>query len=147
MAEPNVQQPWVYTQRFDKANRAEFLATTRALEEADIWLLLACESPGQLYLSLIRPTQFQFALDRISRLTLRLDDSQPISLPAAAIEQKQIIADPRFIKDLMPLLIHSVRLSASFPEPNGTMHSYTFSLQPNDLALKDINVHCPSALP
>jgi hypothetical protein len=145
--EPKVQQPWAYTYRFDDAREVEFMATTRATDEVDVWLLLACNSREQLHLSLVHPTQFPFALAGISRFVLRLDDSEPILLPVTAVEQKLVMADPRPAKDLLPLLARSEKLMASISESNGVVHSYTFALQPNDLALRDINAHCPAAMP
>jgi hypothetical protein len=145
--EPKVQQPWAYTYRLDDAREVEFMATTRATDEVDVWLLLACNSREQLHLSLVRPTQFPFALEGISRVVLRLDESEPISLPVATVEHQLVVADPRSARDLLPLLVRSSKLMASIPEPNGVVHSYTFALQPNDLALRDINAHCPAAPP
>jgi hypothetical protein len=137
----------VYTYRFDDAREIEFMATTRATDDADVWLLLACNSREQLRLSLIHPTQFPFALAEKSRVVLRLDDREPVSLPVEPVEQKLVMADPQPAKDLLPLLVHSRKLMASITEPNGAVHSYTFALQPNDLALRDINAHCPAAPP
>jgi hypothetical protein len=48
---------------------------------------------------------------------------------------------------MLPLLGRSDKLMASISESNGMVHSYTFVLQPNDLALRGINAHCPVALP
>jgi hypothetical protein len=137
----------VYTYRFDNAREVEFMATTPAVDGPDVWLLLACDSREQPSLSLVRPTQFPFALDGISRIMVRLDNSEPVALPIATVEQKLVTADPRSARDLLPLLVRSDKLMASISESNGMVHSYTFALQPNDLALRDINAHCPVALP
>ena len=137
----------MYTYRFDDAHELEFMATVPATEEAGVWLLLVCKSRERLYLSLVHPTQFPFALKGISHLTLRLDGSAPISLPVAAIEQKLITADPRTAKDLLPLLVGGSKLVASIPKSGGAVHSYAFALQPNNLALKEVNAHCAPTHP
>jgi hypothetical protein len=146
-AEPKVQPPWAYTFRFDDAHEVEFMATTPAADEVGVWLLLACDGREQLHLSIVHSSQFPFALAGISRIMLRLDDWEPVALPVETVEQKLVMADPQPAKDLLPLLAHSSKLMASIAEPNGAVHSYTFALQPNDLALRDIKAHCPIAPP
>ena len=136
------QKPWVYTYQVNKLNNIDFVATTPAAENADVMLLLACSANNTIHISFIYSDKFPYSLRERSQLILRLDNSEPISLPAAIIDQKQTTADPRPGKDLMPILMRSNMLSASITDIEGIVHIYTFSLQPNDLALRDIDVHC-----
>ena len=136
------QKPWVYTYQVNKLNNIDFVATAPAAEDAAVMLLLACSGNERIYVSFIDSDKFPYPLKERSQLTWRLDNSEPISLPVAIIDQKQITADPRPGKDLMPILMRSNMLSASITDIEGIVHIYTFSLQPNDLALRDIDVHC-----
>ena len=137
-----VQKPWAYTYRGDEANNVEFMATTPATEDTHVWLLFVCSGADTVTVSLIHSEQFPYPLGERGHLILQLDNSEPVSVPVAVIRQKQITADPRATKDVMPVLMHSSRLSASIAEMDGPVHTYSFSLQPSDLALRDIDVHC-----
>jgi hypothetical protein len=145
-AETKVQEPWAYTHRIDETNSAEFMATTPALEDPHIWLLLACKNE-QAYASVIHSEKFPYALRERARLILQFDQSEPVMLSVAVVRQKQIVADPQPLRELIPVLIHSNKLSASITEINGTVHVYSFLLQPNDQALREIDVHCFQSAP
>ncbi len=135
------QPPWAYTYRID-ADKIDFLATTPALEDRDVWLLLACRDNQTFYASLVDADTFAFPLSERPELALRLDELPAISLPSAVIEQKQITARPSSATQFFSLLTRSNLLSVSVPEQgSGAIHRYSFSLQPNDLALREIDVH------
>lgn len=40
-AEVQSQPPWAYTYRSEAPDRVEFMATTPAMEDGEVWLLLA----------------------------------------------------------------------------------------------------------
>jgi hypothetical protein len=46
------------------------------------------------------------------------------------------------MRHIMPLLMQDDELVVSIPERDGAMHDYTFSMQPNDLALGPIRSRC-----
>ena len=131
-----VQGPWAYKHQFDEAHRIEFLATTRA-EDANMFLVLGC-STKRVIMSFIYLDQFPYTLPERGHVTVQLDQSDPILLSTALIEQKNLSADPRATRDLVSMLRRSNRLSVSITEVDGAVHKYAFSLQPNDLALR----HC-----
>ena len=141
-AEPRAQPPWAYSYREDGPNRIEFMATTAALEDRDVWLLLACSGSRTFSVSIMHDGKYPFSLSDLTGLTLQFDDFQPISLPAAVIEQRQITASSVFTRDLFPVLTHSKILSVLVRGRRGAAHTYTFSLQPNNVALRDIDIHC-----
>jgi hypothetical protein len=91
---------------------------------------------------LIRSGGFRFSLGERAQLRLRLDDSPPVLSLVAVIGQGQITSESGAMQILFPLLLGSKRLTAALAEASGTAHNYSFSLQPNDLALRDIDVHC-----
>ena len=131
-----VQGPWAYRHQFDETHRVEFLATTRA-QDTDVFLLLGC-STARIVLSFIYLDQFPYSLAERGHVTVQLDQSDPILLPTAVIDQRNIVTDPRVTRDLVPVLMRSNRLFVSVTDGGGTVHTYVFSLQPNDLALR----HC-----
>lgn len=141
-AEPKAQPPWAYTYREDGPNRIELMATTAALEDRDVWLLLACNSTPTFTVSIMHEGKYPFSLDDRTDLTLQFDGSRAVSLPAAVIEQKQITASPALTRDLFPVLTRSKTLSVLVRDHHGARHTYSFSLQPNNVALRDIDIHC-----
>jgi hypothetical protein len=136
------QPPWAYTYSVDAAKNVEFLATTPSLEDNDVWLLLACSASQTFYISFMNKSNFGFPLSERTEIALKLDELRPALLPVAVIKQTQITANPDLTRDLFPLLTLSKILLVSIPERSGSTHKYSFSLQPNDLALRDINIHC-----
>jgi len=46
------------------------------------------------------------------------------------------------MRHIMPLIMEADELVAAIPDQDGAMHSYTFSMQPNDIALKPIRARC-----
>lgn len=136
------QPPWAYTYHGTSGQRMEFMATTPSREDRNVWLLLACFATRRFYVSFVDAKKFPFPLPERAEIGFRLDALRPLVLPVAAIEQKQITADPDSTKDLFAVLTRSKQLSVSIPERTGLTHNYSFSLQPNDLALRDIDIHC-----
>ena len=57
-------------------------------------------------------------------------------------EVPQIFVAPLLMRHIMPLIMEDDELIVSIPDRDGAMHSYTFSMQPNDLALKPIRARC-----
>jgi hypothetical protein len=136
ISEVEVQGPWAYTHQFDEEHQIEFLATTRA-EEMDVFLVLAC-STKRVTMSFVHLNRFPYTLPARGHVTVQLGQSDPISLPVALADNNHVMADPRSTKDLVSVLIRSNRLSVSITAVGGVVHTYVFSLQPNDLALQ----HC-----
>jgi hypothetical protein len=46
------------------------------------------------------------------------------------------------MRHVMPLLMQDDELVVSVPDRDGAVHNYTFSMQPNDLALRPIRSRC-----
>jgi hypothetical protein len=72
---------------------------------------------------------------------------QSNNVPTALVEAKnlennQIFVAPLLMRHIMPLVMQDDKLVASIPDRDGAMHSYTFSMQPNDLALGPIRSRC-----
>ena len=122
--------------------RMEFMAATPSHEDREVWLLLVCFASRTFFVSFVDAEKFPFPLAERTEVRFRLDALRPIVLPVAGVEQKQITADPDSTKDLFAVLSRSKSLSVSIPERTGATHDYSFALQPNDVALRDIDIHC-----
>jgi hypothetical protein len=140
IGEVNVQGGWAYTTR-EHEDGIEYMATTHAAED-DTWLLLACSADKRLAVSVIH--------------------TGPVSLPAkaflvgeAVVKYRTPLLDRRkehskesdfhgsqTTRHIMPVLVQDDKLVVSVPEQDGTTHDYTFTMQPNDLALKQIRSGC-----
>ena len=139
-----VQSPWAYMKRSEgPAKIVDYMATTSAMEDRDTFLVLVCTKDEQISAAIIRTDAFPYRLGQsLLQLSLRLDDLPAVSVAAAPIEPKQLTIHPQMARELVPLIVHSKTMSASVPEVNGSIHTYNFSLQPNDLALREIGLHC-----
>jgi hypothetical protein len=89
-------------------------------------------------MSFIYLDHFPYPVSERGHVTVQFDQSDPILLSTALVAGKNLLADPRTTRDLVSMLKRSSRLSLSITEVSGTVHTYVFSLQPNDLALR----HC-----
>ena len=141
-ADVKSQPPWAYTYQVDKANEIEFLATTAALNDGDVWLLLACTEGKAFSMSLMGADGFPYLLGDQTNLTLQLDERPALVFSATVIDHKQVTVVSNSTKELFRVLRHSKSLSASVAGRSNLTRTYVFSLQPNDAALRDIDIHC-----
>jgi hypothetical protein len=135
-ADLNVQGGWAYTES-SKDGALEHVAATRAAEDA-VWFLLACRADGRLTVSLIHSEQFPFPLKPLFLVKLHSNNVPTALFEAKSVEYDQIFVAPLLIRHIMPLLIQEDEIVVSIPERDGGVHDYTFSMQPNDLALRPI---------
>jgi hypothetical protein len=138
--EVKVQGGWAYSSK-GSVGAVEHLATTPAAD-GDVWLVLACSGNERLTVSLIHTEQFPFPLKPFSSVQLRSNNLPTVSIEGKSIQNNQIFVDPRPMRHMMPLLAQEDQLVVSIPERDGVLHDYTFSIQPNDLALRSIRLHC-----
>jgi hypothetical protein len=138
--EINVEGGWAYATRSDHGG-IEHMATTRAAED-NIWFLLACSADERLIVSLLHPEQFPFPLKPSSQVRLRSNNLPTVSIEGKSIGNNQIVVDPRPMRHILLPLLQDDQLVVSVSERDGITHDYTFSLQPNDVALRAIRSRC-----
>jgi len=136
----SVQGGWAYTARGD-GGAVEHVAATRAAEDS-AWLLLACSADERLIVSLIHTEQFPFPLMPSSAVQLRSNNVPTVSIEGKSVQNNQIFVDPRTMRHIMPLLMQDDQLVVSIPGQDRAMHNYTFSMQPNAVALRPIRSRC-----
>jgi len=122
----NVQGGWAYIER-GKDAAVEHVAATRAAEDA-VWFVLACRADGQL----------PFPLKSVFLVKLHSSNVPTALFEAKSVEYNQIFVAPLLMRHIMPLLMQEDEIVVSIPERDGPRHDYTFSMQPNDLALGPI---------
>jgi len=140
LGEVNVQGGWAYTARGEDGAE-EHVAATRATED-DVWFLLACRADGRLTVSFIHSEHFPFPLKPVSLVKLQSNNVPTALIEAKSVDNNQIFIAPLLMRHIMPLLMQDNELVVSIPERDGPMHDYTFSMQPNDLALSPIRSRC-----
>jgi hypothetical protein len=138
--EVNVQGGWAYTAR-NEDGAVEHVAATRASEDA-VWFLLACRADGRLTVSFIHDGNFPFPLKPVSWVKLQSNNVPAAVIETKSVEHNQIFIAPLLMRHIMPLLMQDDELVVSIPERDGAIHNYTFSMQPNDLALGPIRSRC-----
>jgi hypothetical protein len=134
--EVNVQGGWAYTTTVNDGTM-EHVATTRAAEDA-VWFMLACTADGRLTVSFTHSEHFPFPLKPVSLVKLQSNNVPTALIEAKSVDNNQIFIAPLLMRHIMPLLMQDDELVVSIPERNGPTHDYTFSMQPNDLALSPI---------
>jgi hypothetical protein len=77
-----------------------------------------------------------------SSVQLRSNNVPTVSIEGKSVQNNQIFVDPRTMRHIMPLLMQDDQLVVSIPGQDGAMHNYTFSMQPNDVALRPIRSRC-----
>jgi hypothetical protein len=138
--EVHVQGGWAYTAR-DQDGVLEQVATTRAAEDA-VWFVLACRADGRLTVSFVHSERFPFSLKQASLVKLQSNNVPTALIEAKSVENNQIFIAPLLMRHIMPLLMHDDELVVSIPDRAGALHDYTFSMQPNDVALSAIRSRC-----
>jgi hypothetical protein len=135
-----VEGGWAYTARSSNGS-VEYTAGTRAAEDA-AWLLLGCSADKGLTVALIHAEQFPFPLRPSCSVKLRSNNVPTVSIEGKSLQNNQIFVDPRPMRHIMPVLMQDNQVVVSIPERDGVMHDYTFSMQPNDVALGPIRSRC-----
>jgi len=139
----NAQGPWVYTHRIDPASEAVWhMATTVALEDDNVWLLLTCGEDRTMTVSIMHVEGFSYPVESSVSVSLRIDRHPTVRIPALPISNRQISIDPASSHDLLPLLLEGNRSSVTIADSRGDTHDYSFMLQPNEPALRDIRAIC-----
>ena len=140
VGEVKAQGGWAYTTR-ESEGGTEYMATVQA-EQGSTWLLLACRPDKRFTVSLIHTAQFPFPLKPSSPVELRSNSVPSFTIEGKSIQRNLIFLDPRPLRHVMPLIVQDDQLVVSISDQNGTLYDYTFSLQPNDLALGPIRSGC-----
>jgi len=94
----------------------------------------------RLTVSLIHTGQFPFSLKPSSSVQLRSNNVPTFSIEGKTVGSNLTFVDPGPLRHIMPVIVQDDQLVVSIPEQNGKMYDYTFSLQPNDLALRPIRI-------
>lgn len=129
---PDRSGPWAFTMR---------MATTPAAEDADVWLLLACEG-SRLAAAVMNASGFPFAATPEASLVLRFAGHPDFVVEALPVSEHQLTISAAAARRLLPLIIDSERAVVVIGDGEGVAHSYTFSLQPNGSALAGIVRGC-----
>ena len=138
-----VQKPWAYTRHIDRSSESVlYMATTPAIEDDDLSLLLACRQDGPLIISFIHINGFPYQLAAPTNVSLRVDLAPTITLPASIIQDRQISIEPPLGNHMLRALTAGDQLFVAVTDRRGETHDYSMALQPNDLALKDIRANC-----
>jgi len=77
-----------------------------------------------------------------SSVQLRSDNVPAFSIEGKTVESNLIFVGPGPLRHIMPVIVQDDQLVVSISDQNGTLHDYTFSIQPNDLALEPIRSAC-----
>jgi len=142
--EIGIQGRWAYSRQAGPDATID-MATTPAAQDPNVWLLLACSGDGRLSAALMHADRFAFELDGSSSLQVQSARLSRTAVVAERARPAQIVMDPTLVRHIMPLLVDEPELSVSVTARGGTMHRYTFALQPNDVALAPLRSRCLSS--
>ena len=142
-AEVGVQGRWMYTIEGDSATEAvQAMATTAAMEDDNVWLLLTCSPDRQTTVSIMHVEAFSYPLQSRVNLSVGIDTHPMLTMLALRVNEKQLSLDSGSSYALLPLLLGGNQSFASIPDSRGQSHHYSFVLKPNDVALSDIRAQC-----
>jgi hypothetical protein len=137
------QGPWAYARQIEPASEAVLdMATTAAIDDGNVWLLLACNEDRELTVSIMHVTEFSYPVDSQVNISLRIDDHPKLTMPAVSIHNEQVSLASRSSHDLLPLLLSGTQSFVTIPDGRGEPHEYGFNLQPNNIALSRIRANC-----
>jgi hypothetical protein len=138
-----VQGKWMYTTEVDAATEtAREMAATAAVEDDDVWLLLTCGSDHQTTVSIMGVEAFSNLLETRISISLGIDMHPALTMSALKVNDKQISLDSGSSYALLPLLLAGNESSVNIADSRGETRRYSFTLQPNDLALRQIRAQC-----
>ena len=138
---PDRSGPWAFSSSGPGRNGTMQMATTPAAEDANVWFLLVCDR-SQLAAAVMHATGFPFAAAPESSIVLRFAGHPDFIVQALPVNENQLSISGAAARILMPLIIDGERAVVSIGDSDGVAHDYTFSLQPNGLALAGIVRGC-----
>jgi hypothetical protein len=139
--EIGIQGRWAYSRQAGPDGAID-MATTPAREDADVWLLLACNENGRLSVALMHAERFSFELDASSTLHVQSERLSSTAVMAERAQPAQIVIDPLLVRHVMPMLVEEQELSVAVTARGAAVHRYTFVLQPNQVALAPLRSRC-----
>jgi len=140
-AMPERSGPWAYREPAPGTDRTMQMATTPAAEDASVWFLLACDR-ARLNAALMHLASLPFDVAPESAIVLRFAGHPDVTVGMLPINENQLSIEDAAARRLLPLIIESERMVVSVSDSEGRAHDYTFSLQPNGLALAGIVRDC-----
>ena len=139
----NTEGPWIYTRQIDPAlESVQDMATTAAIKDDNVWLLLTCNEDRTVTLSFMHVEEFPYPLVDTISLLLRVDEHPSVSVHAWHVTNRQMSIDRTLSHELLPLLLDGERSSVTIADSRGDTHDYNFVLQPNERALSRIRATC-----
>jgi len=136
-----IQSRWTYSWEAAPDDMVE-MATTPAVQDSDVSLMLACSGNGRLSVALMHADYFPFEVDGSSSVQVQ---SPSLSRTSGVVERgqtAQIVFDSTLMQHIMSLLAEAQEMAISVTAKDGVVHRYTFALQPNDLALAPLRERC-----
>jgi hypothetical protein len=140
-AMPDRSGPWAFGRQAGPGEATIHMATTPAAEDANVWLLLVCDG-ARLAAALMHATGFSYAVAPESGIVVRFAGHPGLATEVLPVGENQLSIAEATARRLMPLIIESDRAVVSISDSEGAAHDYTFSLQPNGLALAGIVRGC-----
>jgi hypothetical protein len=139
---PERSGPWAFSRGpAPGADGTMQMATTPAAEDANVWFLLACDHT-RVSAAVMHLSSFPYGVASESAIVLRFAGHPDVTAEARPLDQNQLAIAHATARRLLPLVIESERVIVSIGDRDGGMHDYTFSLQPNGLALAAIVRGC-----
>jgi hypothetical protein len=138
---PGRSGPWAFSRSGPGSDGAVQMATTSAAEDPNVWFLLVCDR-ARLAAAVMHATGFSYAVAPESAIVVRFAGHPELAAEALPIGENQLSIGEAAARRLMPLVIESERVVVSISDSEGAAHDYTFSLQPNGLALAGIVRGC-----
>jgi len=139
----NTDGPWIYTRQIDPASESvQDMATTAAIEDNNVWLLLTCNEDRTVTLSFMHVEEFPYPLGNTVSLLLRIDEHPTVSIHPRPVTNRQMSIDRTLSHGLLPLLLDGERSSITIADSRGDTHDYSFVLRPNERALSGIRAKC-----
>lgn len=139
-ATPERSGPWAYSHQ-PAPDRPMQMATTPAAEDANVWLLLVCDG-ARLNAAVMHAAGFPYAITPESAIVLRFAGHPDVTAEALPVGESQVSIAGAAARHLLPLVIESERVNVSIVASDGGSRDYTFSLQPNGVALAGIVRDC-----
>jgi hypothetical protein len=139
---PDRSGPWAFNHPAETGGDGPTqMATTPAAEDANVWFLLVCDR-SRLAAAVMDAAGFPYAVAPESAMVLRFGGHPHFTAEALSVSENQLSIGDAMARRLMPLVIESEWVVVTISDSGGGAHVYTFSLQPNRLALAGIVRGC-----
>jgi len=141
------QGPWTYGNPEMQGDSTSHIAITRAGESSDVWFSFACAKDLRIFASILDQSGIPASIGDDISVDIQLPNITKLTTSAKKVSDTIMAFNPDLSEKLFIYAIYEKALHITFSNSKLGTRTYTFQLQPNNVAFQRIIDACPPQHP